>query len=146
MFESLWRQSEKATAREAKEAERRALIAQRQHDALQMLRNIPFIECGISDVVEVSDGKSGAFSSSHTVYEILVVVPKDVYKAATHRVRQRYSRFAALHDALLKAWGQQIKLPRLPAKQFSLSGLTPAQRDERRAGLQANLQAANTRN
>ena len=54
-------------------------------------------------------------------------------------MRQRYSRFVTLHDALLRAWGKRVVLPPLPPKKWQLGGLAPAQIEERQRGLEAYL-------
>ena len=127
------------SAREAREAERRLAIARRQQDALQMLRNIPFVECRVAAAHTVREGKGGSFASSHIAFQIEIGVPKDTYKAASHSVMQRYSRFAALHDALVKAWGRHAELPPLPPKAFQMSSLSSAQIERRRADLESYL-------
>ena len=51
----------------------------------------------------------------------------------------RYSRWAALHDALVRAWGRRVELPRLPPKTFRLGSLSQKEIEERRRGLEAYL-------
>ena len=82
----------------------------------------------------VADG-----ASKHTAFQIEVSVPKDAYKAGAHSVCHRYSRFVALHEALTKQWGKNVLLPRLPAKKYVLGGLSAAQIEERRLGLEQYL-------
>ena len=125
------------SAREAREAERRLAIARRQQDALQMLRNIPFVECRVAAAHTVQS--KGSFSSPHIAFQIEIGVPKDTYKAASHSVMQRYSRFAGLHEALVKSWGKHAELPPLPPKAFQMSSLSSAQIERRRADLESYL-------
>jgi len=127
-------QSERAAAREAKEEERREVLARRQQDALLMLRNIPFLEVRIIGASPVQE--SGA---SFTAYQIELAVPKDTFHKGAHTVTHRYSRFASLHEALVKAWGRHVELPKLPAKRMTLGGLSSKQIEERRIGLEQYL-------
>ena len=94
-----------------------------------LLKNIPFIECEVGAAVSVKEGKE-----SFVVYEVSLSVPRDAYKHATHQVCHRYSRFAALHEALVKAWGRQVELPKLPPKS-GLFALSARGVEARQAGL-----------
>lgn len=137
------RHSAREAVREARQAEAAEANARRQHDALVMLRNIPFVEVRVVAALRVGAGGGSpperGGGGSHVEYQIDCAVPRDVYRHATHSVQHRYSRFVALHEALLKTWGRHAELPRLPAKRFSLSGLSTNQIEERRAALQAYL-------
>ena len=128
------KQSEKAAKKEAKEEERREVLARRQQDALQMLRNIPFVECRVVGTTQGLDK-----GSSYTAYQIELAVPKDTFKEGAHSMLHRFSDFAALHEALTKAWGRHVDLPKLPAKKVTMMGLSPKQIEERRVGLEAYL-------
>lgn len=128
------KQGEKAAKREAKEEERREVLARRQQDALQMLRNIPFVECR---VIGTTKGSSGG--STFILYQVELSVPRDVFKEAKHAVQHRYSDFVALHDAAVKAWGRHVNLPKLPAKKITMTGLSPQQIEDRRLGLETYL-------
>lgn len=151
-----------------KAEEREASQRRRQQDALIMLRNIPFVEVNVVAAVELRPGQqeggtpgeanhssSGRGASSdrspstsagaggrgtYIGYRIEMGVPKDVYRHGTHTVWHRYSRFAALHEALTKAWGDKVRLPKLPPKVYTLSKLTPKQVEERRVGLDTYLE------
>jgi len=127
--------SEKAMKKEAKEEERREVLARRQQDALQMLRNIPFVECRIVGTTQGNEKGAG-----FTAYQIELAVPKDFFKEGAHSVPHRYSDFVALHDALVKAWGRHVDLPKLPAKKMTMMGLSSKQIEERRVGLEYYLQ------
>ena len=100
---------------------------------LQLLRNIPWIECSVGAAVSVAEGKE-----TYTAYEVSLSVRRDAFKPGTHTVRHRYSRFAALHEALVKAWGKQVELPKLPAK-GGLFALSARQIEARQAGLELYL-------
>ena len=127
------------TAKEQREEARRMAIEERQHQALVMLRNIPVVECRITCAQSVRDG-SGFGSKRYTVYQIELSVPKDVYKASSHTVMRRYSKFANLHEGLHRAWGRQVELPPLPSKKYKLiGGLSSRQIEERREGLEAYI-------
>lgn len=99
---------------------------------LQMLRSVPFVEVSIESAAAVG-------SDSHVEYSIRLAVPHDAFRKASHVVGRRYSEFAALHDALAKSWGRKVELPRLPAKRFTLGGLSERQVEERRRGLEEYL-------
>ena len=72
----------------------------RQHEAMLMLKNIPFVSVRVACASTVREGKGAFASSSYTAYTIELGVPKDAFRAANHTVLHRYSRFAALHEAL----------------------------------------------
>lgn len=140
--------SGKLASKEAKAAERQEANQRRQADALIMFRNIPFVEANVLHAVQIKPGQQegggggggGGSKGSHVAYEVTMGVPKDAYKHATHTVCHRYSRFAALHEALTKAWGDKVALPKLPKKVFSFGGLSTRQIEERREGLEDYLQ------
>ena len=121
------------SARELKEQEREQANAQRQQTMLQLLKNIPWIEVSVTAALAIKEGKE-----SYTAYEISLCVPKDAYKAASYTVQHRYSRFVQLHDALVKAWGRQVELPKLPPKS-GMFGLSRNQIDQRQAALHSYL-------
>lgn len=120
------------SAREVREAERREAIERRQQNALQMLRNIPFVEVRISTFTHVRGPKG-----RYVAYTVEAVVPKDQFKAASHSVQHRYSRIASLHEALSRTWGSRVVLPPLPPKLYQLSGLSANQIEDRRRRLGA---------
>jgi len=126
------KEAAKAARKEAKQADKRAALQRRQSDMLQMLRSVPFVEVSIESAAAVG-------SDSHVEYSIRLAVPHDAFRKASHVVGRRYSEFAALHDALAKSWGRKVELPRLPAKRFTLGGLSERQVEERRRGLEEYL-------
>ena len=126
------KEAAKAARKEAKQADKRAALQRRQSDMLQMLRSVPFVEVSIESAAAVG-------SDSHVTYSIRLAVPHDAFRKASHVVGRRYSEFAALHDALAKSWGRKVELPRLPAKRFTLGGLSERQVEERRRGLEEYL-------
>ena len=65
----------------------------------------------------VSEGGRGATA---TAYMVEVAVPKDAFRQGRHTVLQRFSKFVALHEALVKAWGKHVDLPKLPARRLNL--------------------------
>ena len=126
------KEAAKVARKEAKQADKRAALQRRQSDMLQMLRSVPFVEVSIESAAAVG-------SDSHVTYSIRLAVPHDAFRKASHVVGRRYSEFAALHDALAKSWGRKVELPRLPAKRFTLGGLSERQVEERRRGLEEYL-------
>ena len=182
---------ERSEKHAAKEAERQELLARRQHDALVMLRNIPFVECRIVEATTVREARgerasrtaapharTRTFAHSHArthlcvhsatagarartdrarvhtvvwrlvrqgrgsyiAFHIELCVPKDEFKAASHSVHHRFSRFASMHEGIARSWGRHAALPALPAKKWQLGGLNARQVEERRASLEAYLQ------
>jgi len=106
-------------------------------DMMSMLRNIPYVEVAIPSATTVGLG-----ADAHTGFVLQLQVPSDVFRRASFKVTRRYSEFVALHEALLKSWGKQVELPRLPAKRPSIFGSTLSEKqiEERRAKLEEYVQ------
>jgi hypothetical protein len=64
---------------------------------------------------------------------------QDQFKASSHSVLHRYSRFVTLHEALTKEWGKRVELPALPPKQYTLGALSAAQTADRQRKLELYL-------
>ena len=131
------RRNERKLEEQKAAREREEKRNEHRSDMMSMLRNIPYIEVAIPTATTVGLG-----ADAHTGYVLQLQVPSDVFRRGSHKVTRRYSEFVALHEALLKSWGKQVELPRLPAKRPSIFGSTLSEKqiEERRAKLEEFLQ------